>query len=137
MKPDEVRAIRDLYSSLEDRVIALMRALSPQGPDRLSGPDSPWTNPWLEYAAQIQYEPSFYFSLYVKLVETECEGQVAALSPIERGLLWLDSEHYWGTGPEDSRPADSEIRDAVASELKRRVDSRAADLDLPFERDRN
>ena len=97
---------------------------------RLSGDNSPYVNPWPEYAAQVQGQHSFAFGLYQDLLRRFCDAQAAALPDREVRLLWSgtrDCEDWSEDGP----PQLALQREHISDELFRRLETEAANEELP------
>ena len=114
------------FHRLAEAVLKRLRRI----PAGLSGDDSPFTDFWLEYAAQVQGEHSFAFGEYERLVRVECDGCVERLSEAEVELLWPGTAAF-SDWMEEGPPILTEQRENVSDELFRHIQSRAADLDLP------
>jgi len=129
MKRSEVQRLIDArYTSLVSEAIESIRALPAE--NRQSGDDSVLGDVWLEYASQIQGEHSWMWHAYVTTVEDICCGTVAHLTDFEVSVLWLASDGYWDW-LEERAPSIGQMRDDVTAELRQRVDSFAANLELP------
>jgi len=115
------------FCRLAEAILERLRRI-PTG--QLSGDDSPLTDFWLEYAAQVQGEHSFVFNEHERLVRGECDACAESLSASEVQMLWLETSAYWD-GTYEGSPCLSEQRELLSDELLRRVQKRAADLDLP------
>ena len=115
------------FCRLAESILERLRII-PTG--QLSGDDSPFTDFWLEYGAQMQGEHSCVFGEYERLVRAECDSCADALSAAETELLWVGTAAYLDWTDEES-PCLSEQREFVSDELLRRIQRRAADLDLP------
>lgn len=119
MVTERRRAAELLHSQLVNEVIAEIEAL----PDdcRQSGDDSPLNTVWLEYSAQVQGPHSGIHWAYVSTIESICQAVAEELSDGEIRLLCaLDDEASEG-GPLEQ----------IVRGLKREVDERAVNLQLP------
>ena len=121
------RLIDREYGRLVDLIVADMGDLTSS---RLSGDDSPYGNPWLEYAAQIQGQHSFAFGLYQDLLRQFCDARAAELPDPEVRFLWnetWDCENWSEDGP----PHLDLKREHISDELFRRVEREASNEELP------
>jgi hypothetical protein len=115
------------YRRLLELVVGGMAELTSS---RLSGDDSPYVNPWLEYAAQVQGQHSFAFSTYEDLLRQFCNGQATSLPDESVLILWN------GTGgcadwSEADLPHLDLMREHISQELFCRVETKAANEELP------
>lgn len=96
-----------------------------------SGEDSPYEDAWEEYAAQVQGEESLFMGLYENLVVKACYTLVEELTQPNLLLLWQETDAAYGWCDEDPVPDTSEMQEAVAEELFKKVSGAASDYDLP------
>ena len=89
----------------------------------LSGDDSGLTNVWDEICVQVQYEQSFYWSVYDQVVRGEVEYFAKQLLPYEREAIWLETEAGWDWlfDDEDDRDAYPVCDDDIVGELVKHV----------------
>ncbi len=74
----------NIKTILEDTVRTI-RAI----PARLSGDDSPLTDPWEEIKEQVQHERCFFWQTYLDTMKGIIEGMVDSLSEQVRELIAL------------------------------------------------
>lgn len=72
---------------------------------KLSGDDSMLANVWDEICAQVQYEESLAWDVYLETVTAMLSGEVDGLAAHEREALWLQTEQGsdWDCEDEDDR----------------------------------
>src|SRR5689334_1116480 len=90
---------------LADDVVERLRSMK----TGLSGDDSPFTNLWLEYAAQVQEQHGILFSEYERIVRAKCERRVDDASPADVEWLWPATKGF-GEWTEDGHPGLGEQR---------------------------
>lgn len=122
------RALDAKVEELVEEIVARIAALPDDS--MTSPPDSPFTSPWQEYAAQIQGEHSPFFRFYDDLVFQICAEVVRTVDETRRAFLWLACEDEWLVEV-DGLPSKGHVLDALTQALHRRVGARAADLILP------
>jgi DNA phosphorothioation-dependent restriction protein DptG len=121
------RPIDREYRRLLDLIIGGMAELTSS---RLSGDDSPYVNPWLEYAAQIQGQHGSAYRLYEDLLNRLCDAEASDLSDPQVRFLWNGTQDRedW---TEDGTPSLDLQREHVSDELFRRLQCEAANEELP------
>jgi len=121
------RLIDKEYDRLLACTVAEVRDLASCG---LSGDDSPYTDLWLEYAAQVQGQHGFTFKQYENMLVQFCEKQSEDLPDFVARVLWFGTEGSWDWS-EPSPPGLLVTREHVAEELFRRLSGIAVNEELP------
>jgi hypothetical protein len=117
------RIVADIYSSLVNEVIAVIKAL----PDncRQSGENSKLKDVWEEFKYEFQGEQSILFGAYEHTIGGICASHVTNVDSDLKQLLWFWSKGYdeWdGDHDEDDKDlSDAFVDDNVAQELYDRV----------------
>ena len=78
------KAISEKFGKYTNQVVELFKAM----PDKMSGDDSPLKNAWEEWAYQVQYEQSAYYSIYEKQIRIYCKSVIDEMEPDEIKLMW-------------------------------------------------
>ncbi|MBP2641197.1 MAG: hypothetical protein H6Q66_2148 [Firmicutes bacterium] len=100
-------------------------------PGLQSGDSGRFNDLWEEYAVQMQVEESYCFQLYEDMVKLYCEGLVEELQEELLRHLWDKSDASWEWDYEEGEPGINILREGVTKELIQRVNSTAADYELP------
>jgi hypothetical protein len=140
------KLVEEAYAAHAQAVIAGMKSLGRAS--MMSGDDSPYQDPWEEFASQIQGEESFYFDTYETVVRQFCYAQIDKMSPTERKLLWLftepgeewtwdidyDKQNGIERDPDEDEPEEATFdENDVADALYQKVCECAEDVELPSE----
>lgn len=89
---------------IERRVIRYMQSVGPY----FSGEDSGLANAWDEVCVQVQVQESFFWDLYVDLMQDIIDSELKRLSPAVRSAIWLQTEVWDCWYEEDDEPDMSE-----------------------------
>lgn len=130
-KADDVRRIIEAkYEEYCGRIVQMVQALPADC--RQSGDDSVLADVWEEFKYQVQRDESAVFGAYEDTITALCQKLIEGLPQHEQDLLWLQSEGYFNWNEQDELPVKA---DDVATELYRRVCTRASDEDLKIDPD--
>lgn len=107
-----------------NRVIRYLRSITAT----LSGDDSPLKNAWEEICAQVQFEQSIYWDVYVETIDLAIEGEMEELKEHELAAIWFQTPdgEEWGFTDGEDREEPYIDRQAVVAVIRDRVLSEAS-----------